>query len=128
MNFAIAGLPLAARSPMMNFESLKAWAEEETRAVVKILPKEVKEAAGKCAVSYETKPAADQDDDDLKGDELGVFVGASHDEIDGELPPRIRLFLSNVWEWVEEDEQDFRDEVGTVYLNELGLFLDSIGG
>ncbi len=37
--------------------------------------------------------------------------------------PRIRLFLTNLWEWVEQDEQDFRDEVGTTFLHELGHYL-----
>jgi len=37
--------------------------------------------------------------------------------------PRIRLFLENVWEWVERDEQDYRDEVATTYLHELGHYL-----
>ena len=37
--------------------------------------------------------------------------------------PSIRRFVENIWEWVEEDEQDFRDEVGTTFLHELGHYL-----
>jgi predicted Zn-dependent protease with MMP-like domain len=37
--------------------------------------------------------------------------------------PRIRLFLTNLWYWVEEDEEDFRKEVTTTFLHELGHFL-----
>ena len=45
------------------------------------------------------------------------------EEADPAEMPRIRLFLANLWEWVDADEQDFRDEVGTTFLHELGHYL-----
>jgi predicted Zn-dependent protease with MMP-like domain len=63
-------------------------------------------------------------DDELAGDELGLFEGhAAMEDTDPADHPRIRLFLTNLWEWVEQDEQDFRDEVGSTFLHELGHYL-----
>jgi predicted Zn-dependent protease with MMP-like domain len=110
--------------PAMDFETLSRWADEELKALVKALPDDVRDAAQKVPVSMEQKPGLGMFDDELQGDELGLFEGASAmEETDAADMPRIRLFLANLWEWVEEDEQDFRDEVGTTFLHELGHYL-----
>ena len=60
----------------------------------------------------------------LAGDELGLFEGPPLDEEPNPADPRrIRLFLANIADWVEGDEQDFRDEVATTFLHELGHLL-----
>jgi predicted Zn-dependent protease with MMP-like domain len=33
------------------------------------------------------------------------------------------MFLANLWDWEEEDEQDFHNERGTTFLHELGHYL-----
>jgi predicted Zn-dependent protease with MMP-like domain len=108
----------------MDFETLSRWAEEELEALVKVLPADVRDAAKVVAVAMEEKPGKGAYDDDLQGDELGLFEGPAADEEAeaGDLP-RIRLFLMNLWEWTDRDEQDFRDEVGTTFLHELGHYL-----
>jgi predicted Zn-dependent protease with MMP-like domain len=108
----------------MDFETLSRWADEELKALIKVLPEDVRKAASAIPVSFEEKPGMGSFDNDLAGDELGLFEGASAmDEADPSEPSRIRLFLINLWEWVEEDEQDYRDEVGTTFLHELGHYL-----
>lgn len=108
----------------VNFATLHTWAEEELALLREALPPEIQKAAQRCLVSLETRPGADAYDDELEGDELGLFEGACLlDEPDPEELPRIRLFLENLWEWVENDEQEYRDEVATTYLHELGHFL-----
>jgi predicted Zn-dependent protease with MMP-like domain len=108
----------------MDFETLSRWADEELKALIKVLPQDVRAAAEKLPVSMEEKPGAGAFDVELAGDELGLFEGPSAmEEEDPAEMPRIRLFLANLWEWVEEDEQDFRDEVGTTFLHELGHYL-----
>jgi predicted Zn-dependent protease with MMP-like domain len=108
----------------MDFETLSRWANEELKALTKVLPPDVQRAAAKVPVSIEEKPGAGPFDDELAGDELGLFEGPSAmDEADPAELPRIRLFLANLWDWVEHDEQDFRDEVGTTFLHELGHYL-----
>jgi len=108
----------------MDIATLSGWADEEVKALVKILPEDVRAAAQHCTISYEARPGLNPADDGLEGDELGLFEGTCLlDEPAPEEIPRIRLFLENLWEWVEQDEQDFRDEVGTTLLHELGHYL-----
>ena len=108
----------------MEFEKLSAWADEELKSLVKVLPADIREAAEKISIALEEKPGSGSYDDQLEGDELGLFEGPSAmDEPDAGEVPRIRLFLTNLWEWVSGDEQDFRDEVGTTFLHELGHYL-----
>jgi len=108
----------------MDFETLSRWAEEELKALIKVLPADVREAAGAVPVSMEEKPGQGSFDDELEGDELGLFEGPPvMEEADASDMPHIRLFLMNLWEWTDRDEQDFRDEVGTTFLHELGHYL-----
>jgi predicted Zn-dependent protease with MMP-like domain len=108
----------------MEFETLSEWADEEVKAVIRILPTDVQQAAEKCVITYEAKPGQGALDTDLAGDELGLFEGVCLlDEPSPSELPRIRIFVENIWEWVEEEEQDFRDEVGTTFLHELGHYL-----
>jgi len=105
----------------MNFKQLCEIAENEVAMIVKVLPEGIKEQAETCPVSFEGKPAPDDDIDD---DILGLFEGASLlDELGPDAMPRVRIFVENLWEYTERDEQDFRDEVGTTYLHELGHYL-----
>ena len=108
----------------MDFETLCRWADEEVAALTKALPAPVRKAAKNCVLSHEPRPGNGAFDDELEGDELGLFEGSCLlEEPHPEDPPRIRLFLLNLWEWVEEDEDEFRDEVATTYLHELGHYL-----
>ena len=108
----------------MNFATLSRWADEELKLLIKVLPADVQAAAHKVPVAMEEKPGLGAFDDELEGDELGLFEGPSaSEEGDPAELPRIRLFLANLWDWVEGDEQDFRDEVGTTFLHELGHYL-----
>ena len=108
----------------MDFETLSRWADEEVKAVVKILPADVQAAAKNCTITFEERPGKGLFDSELEGDELGLFEGVSVlDEPGPEDLPAIRIFVNNIWEWVEEDEQDFRDEAGTTFLHELGHYL-----
>jgi predicted Zn-dependent protease with MMP-like domain len=107
----------------MDFEILSAWADEELKALVKVLPADIQKSAEKVAISFEEKPGHGAYDDELEGDELGLFEGPSAMDEPGEELPRIRLFLVNLWQWTEEEEHDYRDEVGTTFLHELGHYL-----
>lgn len=109
-----------AKALIMEFTTLCQWAEEELKAVNRVLPTEVQQAAAGVSLSLESRPS----DPELAGDELGVFEGQSIDEeADPANQPRIRLFLNNLWEWVEGDEHSYRDQVGLTYLHELGHYL-----
>jgi predicted Zn-dependent protease with MMP-like domain len=104
----------------MNHSELITMAEQEIAAIVHVLPDEIRAHSQNCPVSFEPKPAPGSEDADL----LGLFEGASLiDEADPHAPPRIRIFVENIWEYVERDEQDYLDEVGTTFLHELGHYL-----
>lgn len=107
----------------MDFETLSAWADEELKSLIKVLPVDIQKSAEKVAISFEEKPGQGAFDDELEGDELGLFEGPSAMDEAGDELPRIRLFLVNLWQWTEEEEHDYRDEVGTTFLHELGHYL-----
>ena len=104
----------------MNVEKLIGWAEEEIEMIVRVLPDEVRGKAAECTITYEERPDGSFEESDI----LGVFEGASLiDEAGPEALPRIRLFVGNLWDYAERDEQDFRDEIATTFLHELGHYL-----
>jgi predicted Zn-dependent protease with MMP-like domain len=108
----------------MDFETLSLWADEELKSLINVLPADIQDAAAKVVIAFEEKPGQGAYDEQLDGDELGLFEGPTTAEEAGpEELPRIRLFLCNLWEWVGSDEQDYRDEVGTTFLHELGHYL-----
>ena len=104
----------------MDIDQLRTIAAEEVAMISKVLPEEVSKAAANCSVHYEAKPG-----DDFGGEEvLGYFEGSSLiEDQDPSSPARIKLFLESLWDYVGQDEEDFRDEVGTTYLHELGHYL-----
>lgn len=104
----------------MQSAELISMAEQEIAQIMKVLPDEIRAHALNCPVSFETKPEAGSDDEDS----LGLFEGASLlDEASADNLPRIRIFTENIWEYVEREEQDYLDEVGTTFLHELGHYL-----
>jgi predicted Zn-dependent protease with MMP-like domain len=114
------GFQIFAMSAEPGLETLTQWTEEELRMLRAALPAEVRAASETVGVSLEQAPSQDG----LLGDELGCFEGTAHDEEpDAAYPPIIRLFLANLWDYAGGDEQDFRDEVATTYLHELGHYL-----
>ena len=105
----------------MEFEELCELASAEVAMISKVLPEEIAGMAGNCTVSFENEP---DDSEGLEDGTLGLFEGASLiEEPDPEAMPRIRIFVTNLWDYTGGDEQDFLDEVGTTYLHELGHYL-----
>jgi predicted Zn-dependent protease with MMP-like domain len=103
-------------------ELLKLWAEEEIAQLQDTFPPELRAIADRCLLLMEF--SARTTNDELQGDELGLFEGANIlDDAAPDEIPRIRLFLDRLWEWVDHNEQDYRDEVITTYLHELGHYL-----
>lgn len=103
---------------------LRMIAEEVAGGVIRQLPSILRAASGRVVVSYESAPTPADVEDGLAGDELGLFEGPSLIDDPGiEEVPRIRLFLANLWEWVDGDLQGYREEVATTLLHELGHYL-----
>ena len=111
----------------MDFPYLTAIARQVIDAALHRLPSEVRNVAETVPVCYEPVPNDDILAEGWEPDILGLFVGHEHGgelRSDGvPLPPQILLFLENLWDYAEGDEEIYRDEVRLTYLHELGHYL-----
>lgn len=101
-------------------------AQEEVRATLAELPDELRERALTLPVVYERVPSAELIEDAIEADTLGLFVGEAFPDGEGgpsPLPAQIILFLENLWDFAEGDEETYLDEVHTTYIHELGHYL-----
>lgn len=105
---------------------LHALALEEVETTLAALPGPLRERAEALPVTFERRPNAAHRRDGIEADTLGLFVGpefAYEESTSLPLPPQIILFLENIWDLAEADEESFREEVHTTYLHELGHYL-----
>ncbi len=110
----------------LDWEKLHALAREEVEATLAELPAPLREKAQALPVTYERVPNAAHVRDGIEPDTLGLFVGPefAYEETTAlPLPPQIILFLENLWDQAEADEEAFQEEVHTTYLHELGHYL-----
>ena len=108
------------------WQQLRILAQQEVDATLAELPAPLRERAQALSVTFERRPNAAHRRDGIAPDTLGLFVGPefAHEETTTlPLPPQIILFLENLWDFVEADEEIFCDEVHTTYLHELGHYL-----
>ena len=111
----------------MNLVALERMAKTEVEALRLQLPREMARRAAEVPVVMLPRPTkamvrADGVDPDL----LGLFVGpncAEGVESGDPLPPEILLFLENLWDYADGDEELFREEVRVTYYHELGHYL-----
>ncbi len=109
-----------------NWSHLAALAEAEVRRTLHKLPARLKRQAEGLPVTYEPHPNAALLADGFEPDLLGLFVGASFGESEfgpADVPPQVILFLENLWDYAEGDDEIYREEVRITYLHELGHFL-----
>ena len=109
-----------------NWQKLHALAQAEVKATLAALPKPLRDRAQALPVTYQRLPNKAQLGDGIYPDTLGLFVGPefAYEETTAlPLPPQIILFLENLWDMAEGDEDSFREEVRTTYLHELGHYL-----
>jgi len=108
------------------WEHLKKLAATEVEATLAALPAPLRERATALPITFEHVPNASFVAEGIEPDTLGVFTGpafADEEHSASPLPPQIILFLDNIWDMAEGDEQAFLDEVHTTYLHELGHYL-----
>jgi predicted Zn-dependent protease with MMP-like domain len=107
-----------------DWKELVAVARREVAATLQSLPAPLREKARLLPVTYEPWPNDALLRDGIADDTLGLFVGGDYAEGEHEvMPAQIILFLDNIRGMVEEDEADFRAEVRTTLLHELGHYL-----
>jgi len=108
----------------MNWPRLVELAREEVAATIAELPDDLRPRAAALPVSYERVPSAAIMDDGIEPDTLGLFVGGEFaDEGQVPLPAQIILYLENIRDMVEGDEEEFLEEVHITYIHELGHYL-----
>ena len=110
----------------IEWKKLHTLASEEVGRTLAELPGPLRERAQPLVVTFERRPGATQCRDGIEPDTLGLFVGTefAHEEMTTfPLPAQIILFLENLWDQAEADEEVFREEVRTTYLHELGHYL-----
>ena len=107
----------------VDWEKLHELALAEIEKTLSELPKPLLEQAQKLPVTFEKTPNMGLQADGIDVDTLGLFVGAEFaDEGSMILPPQIILFLENLWDFAEGNEEIFSEEVRTTFLHELGHF------
>ena len=111
----------------MNQVALERMAKREVEALRLQLPREMARRANEVPVVMLPRPTkAMVRDDGIDPDLLGLFVGpncAEGVESGDPLPPEILLFLENLWDYADGDEEIFREEVRVTYYHELGHYL-----
>ena len=108
----------------MIWDRLVELARAEVAQTIAELPDDLRPRAAALPVLYEKLPAQAIIDDGIEPDTLGLFVGGEFvHEGEVPLPAQIILFLENIHEMVESDEQEFCAEVHITYLHELGHYL-----
>lgn len=111
----------------MDLPRLTSIARDVVAAAERRLPAEVRTVAAQVPVCYEAVPNEAMLEEEWEADILGLFVGHEHGgdlrDDPAPLPPQILLFLENLWDYAEGDEEVFRDEVRLTYLHELGHYL-----
>ena len=110
----------------LDWRRLHTLALAEVQATLAALPAPLRDRARALPVTFERCPNAAQRRDGIEPDTLGLFVGpefAYEETATLPLPPQIILYLENIWEMSEADEEVFREEVHTTYLHELGHYL-----
>lgn len=108
----------------MKWKELCDVAAAEVEGTLMGLPGPLREKAKVLPVTFERKPNAGLQADGIEEDTLGLFTGAEMAE-EGRtpMPSQIILFLENIWDEAEGDEEDFREEIRTTFLHELGHYL-----
>ena len=111
----------------MNLVALERIAKTEVAALRLELPREMARRAAEVPVVMLARPTkAMVRDDGIDPDLLGLFVGpncAEGVESGDPLPPEILLFLENLWDYADGDEELFREEVRVTYFHELGHYI-----
>jgi predicted Zn-dependent protease with MMP-like domain len=85
------------------------------------LPPELAPAANEVLIAFKRRPPAGMD-----ADLLGLFEGPTRDEfLEGhfEMPPRVTLYVENIWDEGGRKARGFDKEVRVTLYHELGHYI-----
>jgi predicted Zn-dependent protease with MMP-like domain len=108
----------------MNWKRLLELAQAEVAQTIAELPADLRSRAVTLPVTYEPAPSRALIDDGIEPDTLGLFVGGEFaHEHEVLMPAQIILYLDNLRDMVEGDEELYCEEVRITYIHELGHYL-----
>ncbi|MCL1910047.1 MAG: metallopeptidase family protein [Kiritimatiellaeota bacterium] len=108
---------------------MKRWydfADAAASALMKSLPLDLRGKLAGVAITLSGKPDPHEVEEEGDEDELlGLFIGATLAEggADSDFPPEIRLFVENIRDETGDDVAEFKREVRTTLLHEIGHYL-----
>jgi predicted Zn-dependent protease with MMP-like domain len=106
-----------------NWKNLCDMASAEVEATLMKLPAPLRDEAKQLPITLERIPNKQLLEEGIEADTLGIFTGAEFAEKGLiPMPSQIILFLENLWNYAENDENAFREEIQTTFLHELGHF------
>lgn len=106
------------------WDFLESAASDVVQETLASLPEPLRARAANLPIVMERAPNLSQGRDGIEEDTLGLFIGPefADQEITPD-PPHIVLFLENLWEMVGRNPDEYRAEVRTTLLHELGHYL-----
>ena len=106
------------------WQKLCGMASAEVETVLNDLPEGLRQQVRHVPITFEHKPNEALQAEGIEDDTLGVFTGVEYaNEGLIPVPPQIILYLENIWDQAEGEENAFRGEIRTTFLHELGHFL-----
>jgi predicted Zn-dependent protease with MMP-like domain len=110
-------------NPDAPFSLLLMVASQEIDQIRSELPDSLRNALNGVATVLEEFPSPEHEADGVESDQLGLFEGADASDPSSPQMPRIVLWLRNLWDLAEGEEDAYREEVGVTFLHELGHYL-----
>ena len=110
-------------NPDAPFTYLMEVATEEIEKTRSELPEPLRDALSEVATVLEEFPSPAHEADGVDSDQLGLFEGADATDPASPQMPRIVLWLGNLWDMCEAEEDAYRKEVRITFLHELGHYL-----
>ena len=108
----------------MSWERWLELAQAEVARTLADLPGDLRTRAQALPVTYERVPNQALQQEGMEADTLGLFVGGDFThEPHVPVPAQIILFLENIQEMVEGNEEEFQEEVHVTLMHELGHYL-----
>lgn len=108
------------------WSKLLSIAQEEVRDTLRAMPSDLRRRVASIPVTLEPQPSAELVADGVEADTLGLFVGEAFPDsaVGGvQLPAQVILFLQNIWDFAEGDEEAYREEIRITLMHELGHYL-----
>jgi len=111
------------KNPDAPFAYLMEVATEEIEKTRSELPAPLRDALSEVAVVLEEFPSPAHEADGVESDQLGLFEGSDATDSASPQMPRIVLWLGNLWDMCEAEEDAYREEVRITFLHEVGHYL-----